>query len=129
MTTQGTSLLNTDWINTKIAEINLAGSCNELQELTSEVMGEIADAKAAISTEIEKFQALLALLTPPTVNLSAIVTWITHFINDYLAVQFKPAVTYSLQLAELDEQVNRLHAAIDAAKAKFPACSINTSSP
>lgn len=117
--------INAAYFESLKESINACSSCEELQAIVNSSMGPLAVLQTEITTQLAKMQALLALLTPPGANLTAIVTWITNLINGFLRPLTLPAITYELQLAELSIQVAELTEAINDAKSRFPNCSIS----
>jgi hypothetical protein len=128
MNAQGTLSLNTAYFSNLTNAIGAAGSRAELQALVTEAFGSLAAVQGAITSELASVEPLLALLTPPGANPTAIVTWLTAFITAYLTPLVKPAVIYALQLTELATQVAALTAVITSAEAQFASCSISVPS-
>lgn len=124
MLPQGASLLNDSYFAALTARLQGAGSCEDLQALTNEVMASLSGVKDAIDAEVALLTPIVALLSGPAANPTAIVTWITDFINGFLTPYTAPVLIYGEQLAALATQITALTAAISAKQAEFPSCSI-----
>jgi hypothetical protein len=121
---QGSTTLNTAWIDSVIAQVNAIQSCGGLQGVVDDAMGSLSAVKAAIEAEMAAIAPILALLTAPGANLSALATWIGNYISHVLAPQYAPYTTYVTQLTLLITKVGQLTAAIAAAEARILNCSI-----
>lgn len=124
MIIQGSQVVNTQYMQNLTESINAAGSCAEIQALVTEAFASISAIKAGIALELESLAPILALLSVPSANPAAIVTWITSFITGFLTPAYKPTITYAAELAALAAQVSSLISAISLASGKFPSCSI-----
>lgn len=124
MIPQGSTLINTETFTSITESVNSANSCAELQAIVSSAMASVNVVKDNISSELAKLTPILAITTPPGANLGAIVTWITDFISTTVTPMVKPTITYADQLTATAAQIASLTAAINAASAKFPSCSI-----
>lgn len=127
MNAQGSALVNVQHFKNLTASLKGAESCEELQKLVTEAMRSIAAVEAALVDELARINALLALLTPPSVNLTAIVTWITKLITNFIGPMTKPSITMAAQIAEILAAINDLKAAISDIQLNFPSCSISIS--
>ena len=125
MNPQGSQLLNTSYFSNLTSSINSAQSCAHLQDLVAEAADSLSAMKSGITAELAALQPLLALLTPPSVNPAAIVTWIENLISGYLTPMARPTITYAAQLAEMEQQIASLTAAISSMSGQFPSCSVS----
>jgi L-lysine 2,3-aminomutase len=121
--------LNVEYYQKLRERINGVNSCQALQDVASEALAALADQQRVIQEQIAAIQPILALLTPPSVNLGAIVTWIKDLITHLITPQIKPYYVYQAQLVELSVQVAQVMDAINNAKLKFPNCTITPPSP
>ena len=125
MIPQGSQLLNTTQIANLTNAVNSASSCAELQELVTQAFASLRAIKQGINSELAAISPMLALLSPPSASPTAIVTWLSSFINNFLTPQMKPSITYAAQLTALAAQITSLTSAINTASSKFPSCSIS----
>ena|ERR1700739_599951 len=121
---QGSTVFNTQYFTNLTNSVNSAGSCSELQALVNEAFVSINALESGINAQISALAPMLALLTPPSANLGAIVTYLTSFIDNFLTPALKPTINLPTQLTELTAEIASLTAAINTASAKFPSCSI-----
>lgn len=125
MNPQGSSIINLDTYASLTDSINASGSCAELQELVNTAFAELDAVKAGIMSELAALTPMLALLTAPSANPAAIVTWITNFITSIVTPLVKPTITFEAQLAAALAQLAEISASISIAAGKFPSCSIS----
>jgi hypothetical protein len=124
MQPQGTSVLNAAYFTALTAEINNLQTCAELQALATTVMASIQAEKNAIEAQLAALAPILALLTVPGANLSAIVSWISNFITSVLTPIYLPYINYATQLAQLTAAVATLATAIENAAANITSCTV-----
>ena len=125
MQAQGTGFLNPNYFTSLTNRINAATSCAELQAATNDVIASLSAVKAGVNSELAVITPMLALLSPPAANPSAIVTWITSFINVFLTPITRPHVTMYEQLVGMSMDITALISAITAKQATFSGCSIS----
>jgi len=123
MQLQGQSIINTDQFDSTIKQIENAANCEELRELAANALEQLSAQQQAITDQLAKVQPLLALLSVPS-SPDAVVTWVKDFIEDYLTPQFKPAISYPTQLAQIAQQISNLQSAISSVSGRFPNCSL-----
>lgn len=123
MIPQSSEIINTQYFQSLIDEINSCPSCSQLQTLATDSLTAIAQQQDAVIEQQALLEPMLSLLTAPT-NPTAAVTWIQNFITNYLDPQLKPAVNYVEQTTALIAQVTELTTAITDAASKFESCSI-----
>lgn len=123
------TLLNDDYFNNLILQINSAVTPDELQSIVNQAFADIQTLESTITSQLAYLEPISALLTAPGANLTAIVTWITTFITTVLTPIYKPYITMTAQLISLATQIAKLTAAIESAQASlsinFPNISIN----
>ena len=124
MIPQGTTILNTEIFTNLTAAAQAAPTCAALQSVTDSAFASLNALDGAMSEEYAALEPILALLTAPAANPSAIVTWITNFISAFLTPIAKPAINYPTQVTEFLSQKAALEAAIEAAAAALPSCTI-----
>lgn len=124
MQPQGTALINQEFFTQQQAQMSNCASCAELQLQVDAAFASIQAGKNAITDQIALLAPLLALLIAPSANPAAIVTWLESFITKFLTPFLVPYTNYSIQLADLLVQVTDLIAAVNAAKANIPGCSV-----
>ena len=89
------------------------------QDLVNEVFGQLSLLESTIQSQITFLEPINLLLTPPGIDPSAIVTWITSFINDVLTPLVKPYITATEQLAALAIAIENLTISIEAAEIRL----------
>jgi len=124
MNPQGSSIINTEQIDSLKARVESCNTCEQLQEVTTEVMETIEAEKDAILAQISKFTPLAALLEIPT-DPQKVIDWITGFINDFLKPMLTPSATYQLQLTAITAASVDLIDTINKKKDEIASCSID----
>ena len=124
MNPQGSSVINTEQIDSLKARVESCNTCEQLQEVTTSVMETIDAEKDAILAQIAKFTPLAALLEIPT-DPQKVIDWITGFINDFLKPMLTPSTTYQLQLAAITAASVDLIDTINKKKNEIASCSID----
>jgi len=124
MNPQGSSIINTEQIDSLKARVESCNTCEQLQEVTTSVMETIDAEKDAILAQIAKFTPLAALLEIPT-DPQKVIDWITGFINDFLKPMLTPSTTYQLQLAAITAASVDLIDTINKKKNEIASCSID----
>lgn len=118
-------VLNTAYFASVTAEINAATTCAQLQSIVTARLDSILAAQTSATVQLAAIEAMFSgLLTAPAANPTAIVTWITSLINQYLAPQFVPATTLAAQLTALTTEIATLTSAINSKAAQFTSCTI-----
>ena len=121
-------ILNDDYFNNLILQIDAAITPEELQAIVNQAFADLQTLESTITSQLSYLEPIEALLTAPSANLAAIVTWITSFITEVLTPIYKPYITMTAQLAALATQIAELTAAIKSAEAslavEFPSISI-----
>ena len=120
MQPQGTSLLNTAWIDELTNDINQIDACAALQALVNTAMATLQAEVNAIEAQIA---ALLPLIVIPT-NLAGVIAWITKFIDP----QIQAYLNYVAQLEQLLTAIAALTQAIQGAAERLTHCSITVPS-
>lgn len=121
---QGSTVFNTTYFTSLTNRINSASSCSELQAIVTNEFASIQGVKTAINLQVAALQPILALLSPPGANLSALATWIQNFITGFLTPYVKPYTDMATQLTQLATQITALTTAIQSAQARFTGCSV-----
>lgn len=124
MNPQGSSIINTEQIDSLKARVESCNTCEQLQEVTTEVMETIEAEKDAILAQIAKFAPLAALLEIPT-DPQEVIDWITGLINDFLKPMLTPSATYQLQLTAITAASVDLVDTINKKKDEIASCSID----
>lgn len=117
--------VNTAYFAALTAQVNAASSCAELQVVAASALGSANTALASCSAQLATITPMLALLAVPAANPTAIVTWISSLISEYLTPQLIPATTLALQVTEMTAAIVTLTAAIESAASKFPGCTVS----
>lgn len=116
------SIINQDYYNCLLEQIDKASSCAELQ-VTASVVETMQKQIDFIAEQLEKVNPLLALLEAPT-SPDEIIEWIKGLIENVIKPLTAPALTYQSQTAYL---VTQLALTIDKVNAKaneFTNCEI-----
>ena len=117
-------LINTDLFANLSLQINAAETPEALQNLVNEAFQQLSLIESTLTSQLAFLGPVDALITPPGANPTAIVTWITSLINDFLTPMLKPLITMAAQLAALPAEIALLTAAIESAALKFPGVTI-----
>ena len=124
MNPQGSSIINTEQIDSLKARVESCNTCEQLQEVTTSVMETIEAEKDAVVAQIAKLAPVAALLDVPT-DPQKVIDWITGFINDFLKPMLTPSTTYQLQLAAITAASVDLVDTINKKKNEIASCSID----
>ena len=124
MNPQGSSIINTEQIDSLKARVESCKTCEHLQEVTTSVMETIDAEKDAILAQIAKLTPIAALVDVPT-DPQEVIDWITGFINDFLKPMLTPSATYQLQLTAITAASVDLVDTINKKKDEIASCSID----
>jgi hypothetical protein len=124
MNPQGSSIINTEQIDSLKARVESCNTCEQLQEVTTSVMETVDAEKDAILAQIEKLAPIAALTEVPT-DPQKVIDWITGFINDFLKPMLTPSTTYQLQLTAITAASVDLIDTINKKKNEIASCSID----
>ena len=124
MNPQGSSIINTEQIDSLKARVESCNTCEQLQEVTTSVMETVDAEKDAILAQIEKLTPIAALTEVPT-DPQEVIDWITGFINDFLKPMLTPSTTYQLQLTAITAASIDLIDTINKKKNEIASCSID----
>lgn len=124
MLAQGASIVNADYFAALQRQAAAISSCADLQVFADTALPSLDASIAAITQQLAALQPMLALLTAPGADPSAIVTWITDFITAFVTPYVKPVAVYTAQLVALTAAIADLQATIQSRAAAMPSCSI-----
>lgn len=124
MNPQGSSVINTEQIDSLKARVESCNTCEQLQEVTTSVMETIDAEKDAVVAQIAKLAPVALLLEVPT-DPQEVIDWITGFINDFLKPMLTPSATYQLQLTAITAASVDLIDTINKKKNEIASCSID----
>ena len=124
MNPQGSSIINTEQIDSLKARVESCNTCEQLQEVTTSVIETIEAEKDAVVAQIAKLAPVALLLEVPT-DPQEVIDWITGFINDFLKPMLTPSATYQLQLAAITAASVDLVDTINKKKDEIASCSID----
>ena len=124
MNPQGSSIINTEQIDSLKARVESCNTCEQLQEVTTDVMETIEAEKDAVVAQIAKL-APVALLPEVPTDPQEDIDWITGFINDFLKPMLTPSATYQLQLTAITAASVDLVDTINKKKDEIASCSID----
>lgn len=117
--------INTDYFSSLTDQINECTNCAQLQMLATQAIGELNDQLTVITASNATFAALQTLLSPPSANLTQVVTWITSLIDLYLGPQLAAYAKLTAQVAALTVEIATLTSAINSKASSFANCSIS----
>ena len=124
MTPQGTSLVDTTYIDNLIARASSVSLCSDLQQLATAAMASLQAHVTALEGQISLLLPFQALLEVPT-DLGSALTWIEKLI----AAQIQPAVTAYTnaveQLAQITVKIAQLVSALEGAAARIVGCAVS----
>ena len=127
-----TSPVNPDYFSNITAQIEkigdlgaaeVAGACAALQEQVDNTFSGLQAQINDLNAQLAALAPILALLSAPG-NPTAVITWITNFIEGFLTPYVIPYTTMAAQLISLGSQITSLTSAVESAEAKIPGCSI-----
>ena len=124
MNPQGSSIINTEQIDSLKARVESCNTCEQLQEVTTSVIETIEAEKDAVVAQIAKLAPVALLLEVPT-DPQEVIDWITGFINDFLKPMLTPSATYQLQLTAITAASIDLIDTINKKKDEIASCSID----
>ncbi|MHA6236876.1 hypothetical protein [Pseudomonas fluorescens group sp. PF-69] len=124
MNPQGSQPVNAAYFQSLTDQVNNTDTCADLQAFTAEAFASVNAMIKGIEDQLAALGPLLDLLTAPSLNLGAIVSWITSFIESFLTPLTKPHSTYLAQLTELVAQMSALASAVAAKAASFEQCAV-----
>lgn len=124
MIPQGTAPINIDFFKGIQDRINGCSSCDQLNGVVGEAYASVEANIDAINAQLALIQPILALLNPPSANLTQIVTWITNYITAVLTPMVAPYAIYPVALAEIAAQMAELPDIILNKSLQFPSCSV-----
>ena len=115
--------LNTAYFSNLTAQINAASTCAELQALATVAVTALNNLTASITAQTTEIAPVLALLTAPT-NPTAVITWVSNFITDYLTPQLASYTSYTAELAALAAEAAAIVTALNNAAATIGSCTL-----
>lgn len=118
------AVINADYFAALTAQVNAVNSCAELQAVTDSALEAILAAQASATAQLATITPMLALLSAPGANLTALANYIQTLITAYLTPQLAPSVTLAAQLAATVTAIAALTAAINSKSAQFQSCTI-----
>jgi len=116
---QGSAVINTAYFDSLVDRLNSAVDISDLQDTVDDAFGSLSAHKAAVMAQIEALAPFLALLNPPTIDPSKIVTWITSLITTQIAPQVQVYTQYATEIAMLTSKVGELTSAVSAAEQRL----------
>jgi prefoldin subunit 5 len=125
MNPQGTSIINPQYFSNLVAQIDAINVCADLQTLATTVMADLQAAKNAIEAEIAKLLPGQSLLTMSISDLGSVISFLTNFQSNVLALILGPYTTLVAQLTQLLSQIESVVSAISAAEARIASCTIS----
>jgi uncharacterized protein YgbK (DUF1537 family) len=121
---QGTMSFNAPSISNLASTMSACPTCDALQAQVNSTMASLQGISTGLTAQLAQANAMLALLSPPAANPSAIVGWI----NKMITAQVKPYTdsipTLTVQIAQFSAEVANLTAAINSAAGAIPGCSV-----
>ena len=113
-------LINLEYFENIIVQINNIGTAEELQALVNQLYAQISLMESTLTAQLDLVLPLELLVEPPT-NLSSVINFITAFQNDFIRPLMVPIVSIQAQLVAIPAQMVEVAAAITAvAESKFP---------
>jgi hypothetical protein len=128
MNPQGSSIINTSQYESMTERVESVKSCEQLQQVGSEIIASLNAETAAITAQFNKVAPLIALLTAPT-DPDAVIDWIKGLIDNLITPLAKPAITFPVQIAARTVAITDLIDAINKKASEFQECSITLPTP
>lgn len=112
------ALLNLGTFENLVSQIGEMQTEAELQALANQIMAQISLLESTITSQLAFLGPWEVLLTAPSANLGAIVTYINNLITA-LTQTLKPYIILAEQLAALPAEVAAITAALEAAASRL----------
>lgn len=104
--------------------IDAVATCEDLRDAAL-ALDAVAAVQAEINKRLAELQPMLALLEPPSANLTKLATWITDYIQAVLTPYLRPYALYAAQLALVASEAAALAAAIEAKNKQLGNCDLS----
>lgn len=121
MNAQGSQIVNAAYFDGLVDKIDSATSTAELQKHVNSAFGALAAHKSAALAQVSALAPYLELLTLPTANPTAIVTWLQKLVAAQIAPQVAAATTYAAQITATAAKVTALTTAVQNAEQRLKA--------
>lgn len=127
MAKQGTFQINTGHIDNLTKQIEKATDCQALTLLFEQHLDGLVDLiESKIETQLEILKNLIPLLKLPGINPAAIVKWLKKLLIGTIMPQLQAYINLIIQIAQLQQSLQRLISAIENADDKLKDCLENS---
>lgn len=123
MAKQGSFQVNTQHIDNLTKQIENVTDCTALTQIFEQHLDSVTDlVESKIETQLEILKNYLPLLTLPGINPAAIVKWLKKLVTGTIMPQLRAYINLLIQIAELQQSIQRLISAIEGADDKLKRC-------
>lgn len=123
MAKQGTFQVNTDHIDNLTKQIENVTDCSALTQIFEQHLNSVTDlVESKIETQLEILKNYLPLLSLPGANPAAIVKWLKKLLTGSILPQLRAYINLIIQIARLQQSIQRLITAIERADDKIKRC-------
>ena len=123
MTPQGSTLVDTSYIDNIITQLNHINACSDLQAVITTAMASLQAHISAVESSIANLLPFKALTTAPT-DLGSAITWIENLITAQIEPAYQAYLNYTAQLEQLVAKIGELATAATAAAARIVGCAV-----
>lgn len=117
------SVVNVEYINSLVAQIEAVNTCEKLQEVSAKALDSLNAQLADMQEKLDELAPLTELLTAPT-DPQEVIEWIQNLIDRVIQPMTLPVAGYQAQIAAQIAAVAQLTTAISNKASEFSNCSI-----
>lgn len=123
MAKQGTFQVNTQHIDNLTKQIENVTDCSALTQIFEQHLDSVTNlVESKIETQLEILKSYLPLLKLPGINPAAIVKWLKKLVTGTIMPQLRAYINLIIQIAQLQQSIQRLIRAIEQADDKIKRC-------
>lgn len=123
MAKQGTFQVNTQHIDNLTKQIENVTDCRALTQIFEQHLDSVTNlVESKIETQLEILKSYLPLLKLPGINPAAIVKWLKKLVTGTIMPQLRAYINLIIQIAQLQQSLQRLIRAIETADDKIKRC-------
>ena len=116
--------METKYLDTLIESVDKIDTCEMLQEVYNDIFKFITEQLSSLQSQGDSYGVLQKLLEIPT-SIDEVITWVTDFIQEYLAKVLGPLVKIQADILLLTGKLLQLQDKIAQKIQSIPACRID----
>ena len=116
--------METKYLDTLIESVDKIDTCEMLQEVYNDIFKFITEQLSSLQSQGDSYEVLQKLLEIPK-SIDEVVTWVTDFIQEYLAKVLGPLVKIQADILLLTGKLLQLQDKIAQKIQSIPACRID----